>query len=227
MALSELQDCPCPICGAVAPITFFASIGPEASEEILTDALQRNICAVCGEVFRTEPALTYLDSEAGLWICARPADMLSDWQHQEADALAAFEESHGDAAPKSAQDIGAALSPRLTFGWPALREKLMIAGHGLNDAAVEMTKLAILRHRPGNPVVPGVELRLLDVRGPVLDFAWLTSSDLVIMDVFTAQRRLYDSILTDPAWRDLFARLPDRGLVDLQRFWISPATDGP
>lgn len=226
MALSEMQDCPCPACAAAVPVKYFASIGSEAGEAILTDALQRVTCAACGEVFRTEPALTYLDLEAGLWISARPADMLSDWQRQETDALSAFKESHGDAAPKAAQEIGAALRPRLTFGWPALREKLMIAEHGLNDTVVEMTKLAILRNRPGNPVAQGVELRLLDARGPLLEFGWITSRGAEPVDFFQAQRTLYQSILTDPAWQKSSTQLPEQGFVDLQRLWISSAVGG-
>lgn len=227
MSLSETQDCPCPACGVVAEVTFFASIGPEYREEILTDQLQRNTCAACAKVYRTEPALTYLDAEAGLWISARPADMLADWVREETAANAVFEESYGTAAPKAAQEIGAALAPRLTFGWPALREKLMIAEHGLNDTAVEMTKLAILRNRPGNPVAQGIELRLLDVRGPVLELGWLASRGARQIDVFEFQRRLYESILTDPAWQKLSAQLPDRGFVDVQRLLISPREAQP
>ncbi len=204
-------------------MAYYASLGPEAQEEILIDRLQCTTCPDCGQDFRTEPAFTYLDPEAGLWIAARPAEALADWQQEEAGALAAFEEIYGAGAPKDVQEIGADLASRLTFGWPALREKLMIAEHSLSDVAIELTKLAILRNRPGNPIAEGVELRLLDVRGPNLEFGWLTRRGGKQLDVFEAQRRLYESILKDPAWQEAATRLPERGLVDLQRLFIAPA----
>ncbi|MGB5560201.1 MAG: CpXC domain-containing protein [Paracoccaceae bacterium] len=225
MSLSEIRDCPCPECAAIAPVEFFASVDADLRTDILTGQLQRVTCPACKAVYRPEPGLTYLDAQAGLWISARPADALARWDHEEAAAGAAFDESYGPSAPDIAQEIGTGLHPRLTFGWPALREKLMIADQGLNDVTVEMLKLSVLRNRPGNPAGQGIELRLLDVRGPVLELGWLTSAGAEVLDVFQAQRRLYDSIATDPAWQAMAAKLPERGFVDLQRLVISSRPD--
>jgi len=75
--------------------------------------------------------LSYLDVGRGQWILTEGITHLPEWRAVEAEARTIFAQSYGDSAPGMAREIGAALTPRLVFGWPALREKLLSRELGL------------------------------------------------------------------------------------------------
>lgn len=217
MSLSEIRDCACPACGAVAPLEFWSSLERDERDNVLTGSLQRHSCISCGAETRFPPALTYFDADAGLWLAARPPEAATDWAAAELEAHTDFKASFGDAAPLIAQELGKALRGRLTFGWPALREKLLLSAFGLDDVTAELVKLVVLRDRAGNPLTQGTDLRVTDLRGPTLELAWMDSVTGIPVDVFEAPLALYDTLKNDETWAQPRATMTDGLFVDIGR----------
>ncbi len=230
MSIFVPADAPCPNCGSVNRFDHFASVNadrrPDLKDDILSGAFMRIKCSACGTDFRPEPSLNYLDYAAGLWVMARPLGSLAHWDEEAQKAGAAFDDAYGAAAPAAARDIGAALTARVTFGWAAFREKLVLAREGLDDLTLEKTKIAILRNKPGNPVAPGVELRLLGVYDPVFHMGWVSARTNEALQVFTVKRALYDDIAGDASWAALDTQvsggISGGFFVDMQRMFITP-----
>lgn len=221
----------CPNCGAENTFDAFFSVNadrrPDLRDEILTQEFMTVSCATCDAAFRLEPDLNYLDLGRKTWIRAKPVFSLDGWGAVEQEASADFREAFGGDAPAAAREIGDTLAPRLTFGWPAFREKIVAGQAGLDDVALELTKLAILRLRDGNPVEPGVELCLLDARSDTLLFAWVETAGGEEREFFEAKRELYDAVRDDAEWAAFGQRLSEGLFVDYQRLFLDPAPAQP
>lgn len=225
MSIFTTQEYACPNCGKVHEYDHFASINadrrPDLREEIIADNLERITCEDCNLDFRPEPSMNYLDFENGLWIMALPLDELGHWDQQEKKAKELFESAYGAGAPASAREIGDALSPRITFGWPAFREKLVLKEAKLDDLMIEKSKLAVLSNRPGNPVGPGMELRLHNALELEFRMGWVDATTGKIAQAFQILRALYDST-DDGSWGDIDTQLGGGLFVDIQRMFIDP-----
>ncbi|KJS40904.1 MAG: hypothetical protein VR71_20615 [Roseovarius sp. BRH_c41] len=226
MSLFTVEQAPCPNCGTIAEMEIFSSVNGDRrvdlTEAILTGTIQSHTCKKCETAFRVEPSINYLSVGEGLWMMARPLSAMAHWKEEEEAANTAFEDAYGSGAPDAAKEIGELLTVRLSFGWPAFREKVLIAQHGLRDVSVELMKLAILRNRPANPLAPGVELRLVNLHGDQLEMAWIDAISNTPLDLFTAQRSLYDEVDGGEAWAKLAAELSAGSFVDIQRLTIVP-----
>src|SRR5262245_35513408 len=139
----------CPACKAAVPFHANSSVNadrrPDLRDEIIADKFQLATCPKCATVFRLDPELNYLDVGRGQWIGVYPTSKLNDWQATEAGSREAFNLAYGPQSSEGAQEIGADLKPRVVFGWPAFKEKLVAADHGLNDVELELLKIALLR----------------------------------------------------------------------------------
>ncbi|MEM8729540.1 MAG: CpXC domain-containing protein [Pseudomonadota bacterium] len=216
----------CPNCGTEATFDAFFSVNadrrPDLRIEILGEEFMTVTCASCGSDFRLEPDLNYLDMARGTWILAKPCFQLPEWGPEEAAAAEAFSTSFGANAPGAARALGDSLDPRLTFGWPGFREKIVIEQAGLDDVVLEELKLAVLRFRQDNPFAPGVELRLISVIEDVLRFAWVETAGGAELETFDLPRESYDAVAGDSAWQELGAQLSTGLFVDMQRLYIEP-----
>src|SRR5690242_13955186 len=135
----------CPHCGQALEFQASASVNadrrPDLRAAILDGIFQRETCPHCGESFRVEPELNYLDVARGQWIAAFPVDWVDRWPELEATSVGAFAQAFGAQASDAAREIGDTLKPRMVFGWLALAEKLRAAEAGLDDATLELTKM--------------------------------------------------------------------------------------
>ncbi len=223
----------CPNCGTENEFDHFASINadrrPDLRDDIISGDFMRVKCSNCAKDFRPEPELNYLDfgNGNGLWLLARPISAVAHWSDEEIAAQTLFDNAYGAGAPKAAQEIGKELTARVTFGWAAIREKIVIAQEELDDAALEKVKITILRNKPGNPVEPGVELRLLAVRSTVFHMGWIRATTNEALEVFEMQRALYEQIAVDDAWEKIGKELSAGCFVDMQRLFIVPEPIGP
>ncbi len=226
MSLFTIEQAPCPNCGTLAEMEVFSSVNGDRridlTEAILAGTIQSHTCQKCETAFRVEPSINYLSVGEGLWMMARPLSAMAHWKDEEDIANAGFDEAYGSGAPDAAKEIGELLTVRLSFGWPAFREKVLIAQHGLIDVSVELMKLAILRNRPGNPLAPGVELRLLNVRGDQFEMGWIDAITNTPVELFTAQKSLYDEVDGSEPWAKLASDLSAGSFVDTQRLTIVP-----
>lgn len=226
MSVFTTREFTCPDCGATLEYDNYDSINadrrPDLREEIISRSLSLVHCEACDKEFRPEPSLNYLDYKTGLWIMARPIYTLGHWDIEEQRATVLFANAYGTNAPKTAQEIGDALTPRLVFGWAALREKLVLKEAELDDLQIEKTKLTILANRPGNPIAPGVELRLINAREQAFRMAWLDATSGEALQQFDIQRALYDSMNEGDDWGEIEDTLKAGIFTDIQRMFIEP-----
>src|ERR1039458_8588962 len=129
MSLFHPANLICSKCGAQTEVQRNASVNvdrrPDLRVAILDGSFQSKACGKCGTELRLPPHLTLLDLGRNQWIMAEPASLLEQWREVEADASSTYAETFGDKAPPSARELAKDLTPRLVFGWPALREKLI------------------------------------------------------------------------------------------------------
>jgi CpXC protein len=226
MSIFHAHTITCPACKHVFEMQASDSINadrrPDLRDAILERSFQREACPSCGEVFRLDPLLTYIDVERGQWLAAQPLEALPEWGAEQADALALFQQAYGQGAPAAAREIGELLTVRLVFGWAALREKLVIREAGLDDATVELLKLALIRSLSPCPLGPGVELRLESLTDDMLRFHWVKAGTEQIVEELEAPRALYDEIVSGSAdWAELRDVLIQGPFVDAQKTWLA------
>lgn len=228
MSLFEPAEVSCPACGALLSFDLSASVNadrrPDLRLEILAGTFQRVPCTACGTMVQLPPALTYMDVGRGQWILAKPAADYANWESLEAVARETFKLSYGPGASRPAQEIGRRLTPRIVFGWAALREKLLAREEGIDDVTLELLKLALLRGVSGAPLHDDSELRLIDATGDMLVLAWLVSATEQQLSTLDVPRAALDGIAAeDDAWATLRVRLTDAFFVDFGRLLLQPA----
>lgn len=221
MSLFRLKNVTCAACGKTTVAEAVGSINadrrPDYRDAILDDAFQDMTCSECGAAYRLQPDFNYLDAGRGQWIAALPAVEVLRYPEAEAEVLALFATSFGDRAPEAAQAVGRGLDVRVTFGWPGVREKILLRAHGLDDVVVEMMKLDLIRRMPGAPIAPGIELRIVAVDGEHLEGIWLRTASEAALGRTPIPRQLYDAVAADAeGWAPVRARLTAGPFVDMQ-----------
>lgn len=228
MSLFQTVDVTCPVCGAPSRFemvhSVFADRRLDLRDAILDRGFQRQPCPACGEAFRVEPQFTYVHLAGGRWVAAWPASGLAHWGEFERRGRDSFDASYGAAAPAAAAAIGRDLAARVTFGWEALREKLVAAAAGIDDVTLELAKIALLRTVPGLPVAEDTELRLVGVEdGRTLRIGHFPLGSEEPIEVLSVPAALIAEIEADPeGWRALRESLAAGPFVDVARLTIEP-----
>jgi hypothetical protein len=226
MSLFQATTLNCPSCGEPAEFEAVQSVNADRRadlrDQILAGTFQRQVCVKCGLSFRLQPMMTYLDQARGQWIAAFPYEDLAGWQARDAQAADAFARSFGAQASVAAQDLGKELRPRLTFGWHALTEKLLVRERGLDDATIELMKLALIRGRESSPVLGDTELRVLEIDAESFELSWLFSTTGEVAESLHVPRDLYDEIRADEDgdWAELRDAFKDKLFVDIATFMV-------
>ena len=225
MSLFNTMTIECPVCEALADFDAAGSVNadrrPDLREEMLANRFQTLACQSCGEEMRLAPLFNYLDMELRLWIAAYPPERIGDYLSLEDDVQALFDQSYGSAAMPSAQQVGAELRPRLTFGWPATREKLFLARNDLKDVSIEMMKLDLMRRLPEAPLRPGVELRLTEILDDTFGFVWIETASEDIVQEFEVSKALLSEIEGNPeGWEEIRTSLANGLFVDMQKLYL-------
>jgi hypothetical protein len=218
----------CPKCGAETEVDLAASVNadrrPDLRQEILDGSFQAMDCPECGGVLRLPAHLTYIDVGRNQWILVQSADALERWVAEEAEAHGIFEQNFGAAAPEFSREIGADLQPRLVFGWPALREKLIAADLALDDTTLEMLKIQLMRNVPDAPLADETELRLTGGDAGKLDFTWFHRNTEASLSDIAVPRAAYDDLTEQMEdWAPLRANFTGKLFVDLKRLLAGPA----
>jgi len=194
---------------------------PDFRDAILNDDFQDMTCGACEKNFRLQPNFNYLDAGRGQWIAGMPAAQMPGYLAVEDEVATLFDQSYGSKAPAAARSVGDELDVRLTFGWPAIREKLLVREHDLDDVVLEMLKLDLLRRMPSAPLAPGTELRLVDVGDDRLSLVWIDTATEDGGDEVVVDRQLYDDIATAPeAWAAIRSQLTNGAFVDMQKLYM-------
>jgi hypothetical protein len=232
MSLFRPVNLICPSCGALIVMEAVGSVNadrrPDLRIAILEDRFQDTTCGSCAKSFRLPPEFTYLDVGRGQWIASMPAARMPSYLEVEDQISAAFTQSYGATAPAAARELGAGLTVRLTFGWPAIREKLLLAGAGLEDVVVEIIKLDLIRRLPETPLSPGTELRLVQATEDLLALAWIDTATEKGQGEIVLPRAAYPEMLADiDAWGDVRAQLVNGPFVDIQKLYMGPGRGAP
>lgn len=225
MSLFQPVNLTCPSCGKLITMDAVGSVNadrrPDLRDDILNNSFQDTRCASCGKTFRLQPNFNYLDAGRGQWIAGMPANRMPQYLTIEDEVSELFAQSYGNKAPPAAQSVGNDLAVRLTFGWPAIREKLLARQNDLDDVVIEMLKLDLLRRLPSVPLAPGIELRLVGVAETMLNFNWVNTATEEEEGEVLVPRELYDKIAEAPdAWAPVRAELSNGPFVDMQKLYM-------
>lgn len=227
MSLFEPAELRCPGCGVTIAAELSNSVNadrrPDLREEIMSARFQRVPCASCGIEVQLPPALTYVDIARGQWILVKPAASFPDWTELEGVARDTFEASYGAKVPQVAQQIGKALRPRIVFGWPALREKLIAVAEGIDDVDLECLKLGVVRAISGSLLNDDSEFRLVDADEETLVLAWIVSETEQELSFIEVPRTALAGIAEEAGWAALRALLTEAFFVDFGRLLLEPA----
>lgn len=191
---------------------------PDLRAEILDGSFQSLACSSCGAALRLPAHLTYLDIGRGQWILVESHETLANWRAAEDEAKATFDLAFGPQTPDVTQAIGAELKPRLVFGWPALREKLIVGDLGLDDETVELLKMSLIASVDAPPLADQTEFRLMSGDDATLNFAWLVSASEQQIAALAVPRGAYEDIVDDADdWAAMRASFDGQMFVDMQR----------
>jgi len=197
---------------------------PDLRDAILDGSFQSMACPTCGTSVRFPAHLSYIDMNRGQWILVEDASRLAELTQVESEAQDLYDRFFGKRAPPLQQTIGHEMTPRLVFGWPALREKLIAQTAGLDDITLELFKISILRNVPAPPLADTTELRLIDIDDATLTLRWLNASNEEGIADLTLERPLFDEFaLSLEKWAALRADLEGVLFVDLKRILLTPA----
>ncbi len=211
---------PCPSCDTESPMELVLSVNadrrPQLRLGMLDGTFQRQTCPACGATFRPEPEFIYQDVGRGQWIAVEPVDNLAQWQTLEDKAYATWDRAFGDRAGGPAREIGEALTPRVTFGWPAVVEKLLCAEHGIDDIHLELMKMSIIRMGGSVPMDDTTELRLARVEGDTLVLGWIEAKAETPVSIIEIPQSGLEGYNTE-AWAPLRAQVSAGLYVDMNR----------
>lgn len=226
MSLFRTTEIVCPVCATKIDFELVDSVNvdrrPDLREAILGGTFQQIDCPSCKSVFRLDPEFNYLDVGRGQWIAAQSVVGVADWKAHEDAARDLFALAYGDRAEDLAREVGAMLKPRLVFGWPALREKLLIGANALDDIAIEACKATAMRNTADLPFSGDADLRLVDVKDDKLVFAWVNPADNTTGEMIAVPRTLHDEIVADEDgdWYAFKADFDGALYVDLNRMLV-------
>jgi len=223
MSIFRTLSSNCPACGGAVSCDVVLSVNadrrPDLREAILDNSFQMLRCPGCQAEWRLAPQFHYLDQRRHRWVAAWPRERMADWEAAVDESRQAFEESFGAAAPAGAQAIGRELAWRVAFGWAALREKVLLAGTGVDDVLIELVKLALIRAGGPTPLL-SAELRLLQLGQDEMVFGWQDKESLAVVGWRRAPRELLAEIDTDPDWSEMRQRIAQTPFVDAQRLFM-------
>ncbi len=212
----------CGACGTDNIVSYAASLNadrrPDLRAAILDGSFQAVKCEKCAAALRLPAHMSYLDVGRGQWTLVESYAEIPNWRETEAEARATYDLNFGPDADEAAREIGAELKPRLVFGWPALREKIVCADLSLRDDLLELLKMSIVANVAGSPVADETELRLVGGGDKTLDFLWLESATEKFISGLQVPRVAYDEIEDDiDDWASMLTSLDGNLYVDMKR----------
>jgi len=215
----------CPKCKEAIVMDAVGSVNadrrPDFREDILQDRFQNVTCKSCDDTFRLQPKFNYLDAGRRQWIAALPSAQMLDWIEAEAEVADLFEQSYGKNAPEAAQDVGSDLDVRVTFGWPAIREKILARQSELDDVVLELLKLDLIRAVDSAPISTGVEIRMVGAGDDFLTFVWLDGPTEEPLQEIHVPIEHYQAILDNmEPWKKIHSRIEDGAFVDIQKLYM-------
>jgi hypothetical protein len=223
-------DVPCPACGTRLPVRVADNLNAErmtdARRWVLDRSLFQGACS-CGTRFTAVHPFLYVDFERGLWIHVMPEDKRPEYHGREPEVVDAFHTAFDtERGPRFVASLAALVTPRLVYGYEELREKVVGADAGLDDAVVEALKLEILALRP-ELAEGGVMLLTLEAADAELltfrSHGFGSDGAGEILGELTVARALYDKLAEpETGMRHSYPGLFGATYVNIQRYRFEP-----
>jgi len=222
LSIFQRTSVTCPACAADIAFDLAVSVSadrrPDLREAILGGTFQQQRCSTCGTTFRVEPEFTYIDLGRGQYIGVWPRARRTDWRGAAAQSQSGFDRAFGALATGAAREIGDTLALRVVLGWPALVEKILAAGAGIDDHSLEAAKLALLAQLASAPLPGRRELRLVGVDEAELTFGWVDAREGSAQAFVQLPRTVISEIESEPTeWQQLLDQVVEGPVVDFQR----------
>ncbi|MBX3604795.1 MAG: CpXC domain-containing protein [Piscinibacter sp.] len=222
MSVFRSETVACPLCGSEIDVDLVVSVNadrrPDLRAAILDNSFQRQACPSCGANFRIDPEFTYMDMGRGQYIGVWPLAERARWRACAEQTQQAFDAALGAEASPEARRLGERMQPRVVFGWPALIEKILARGAGIDDATLEVAKIAAMSSGGESPLPGERELRLVGVDDQTLTLGWVSSAEGRLGEALAVPRQLITDIEAEPAaWQELRADVAEGLMVDFQR----------
>ena len=163
------------------------------------------------------PDFNYVDAGRGQWIGALPRKQSSEADACEDRARGLFKDLHETEAPEHALAQAAGLTARITFGWAALKEKILAAEAQLSDVVLELWKSDLLGNSETTERA-GAEFRLHEIDGDDLVLAWIDDSENVVETVRRPRSQFSDFNQNEVDHSELPQRFAGVLYVDRARF---------
>ncbi|MGZ5156675.1 MAG: CpXC domain-containing protein [Caldimonas sp.] len=223
MSVFNTAALPCPACGTSVNFELVHSVNavrrPDLRAAILDRSFQRRPCPTCGTLFRVEPTFSYLDMGRKQFLAVWPASELANWQEVETRSRSSYDKAFGKGSDGAALAKG--MQARCVFGWLGLNEKLIALEHGIDDAGLEMAKLATLRTMGDVKLGKDREFRLVGATDDELIVGWLRTSNEEIDDEYSVPRQILKDIEAEPeTWAALRADVSGDMFVDYRRLLL-------
>lgn len=208
---------PCPKCGVENEFLSIFEIDvadqPDYRDMIVDRTLLKEACESCGTEYRPQPRFAFFSRDHDLWVNASAWDERDNWRAGEEQARSTFDTYYNISTSMANRMRQGPLNQRLTFGWEALREKIIAAARGLNDVKLELFKLSLQQQSPERDD-DGSDLRLLEADEAELLLGRIAPPNEEIVDRMTIARRDYDAFEPDVSLRK---KLTEGTYVDLRR----------
>jgi len=207
----------CSNCGTAVRFSLLSTIDavrdPGSREAILDRTLQQKPCEICGAAVRPPPAFMYFDRNCGLWVSAHAWANRDAWQDWEERARTNFQTICESGSSIGKQIQAEPVRARVTFGWEALREKIVAAEHGIDDVGLELWK----SHQA--KAVGGVEreIRLQSVSSEDAVLAVISPESEEITEEMRVPRNVFDERTKSSTDRAERKRLEQELYVDVRR----------
>jgi hypothetical protein len=149
MSVFRTRAVACPHCAAIEERSVALSINAARRRDvraaIIEDRFQRFVCATCARDYSVEGPFFFFDPDARLWIGVYPPRWETSWRALEAELQQAFRSSMIEFAPEIVRADAGEYVVRAVFGLGALRDKLVCFDAALDDRALEVLKLDLMR----------------------------------------------------------------------------------
>lgn len=213
MSTADTERLVCPACRHAWSEVVYRGLHisriPHVREEILAGTWQTWPCPACGRRVRVNHSpVVYTDFPNQVYIAVEGRG------HDDVADAVARHRGVFDAAftfgPPVAEELGQSLRPRLVFGLPALREKLVLLDAGLDDHVVEAAKGDHLRDLGLDPAEVQVRVTAVADGGHLLVVHLAPDPPAVDVDGVEAVQaeppRAFDTILAPVVARRAAAR---------------------
>ncbi|MCE7006335.1 CpXC domain-containing protein [Kibdelosporangium philippinense] len=221
MSVFRPQSIVCTACGTTNVETVAMSLHgsrvPQIVEQIVAGTFQCFTCGGCGLGYRADGPLIYVDFVTKRWIGEFPRTMEGGWASLEQQPMDVFRQSLIDLAPAFLRAEADGFTVRAVFGLDALAEKIRLLEAGIDDRAVEVAKLEIIR-QTGAVMSPDRRPRVVKADADKVTMVlWTPSAEQFCVSVPTAD---IVAMASEDGWRSLLREMQIGPYVDLGRILL-------